>query len=288
MRELWSVTEGYRRQMGGIRNFQVCARCRNHGIKVMLKGHKKICPHKLCDCSKCLVTKDRQSFIAKEIAMHRYEIKSKSDSDCNLQGIKLSLVRSKSMDEKSSLSNEFSYTRTRRSSKYHSTSGEIRKDQLCSRCRNHGVTQLLRGHKGACVFADCMCEKCEITIRRREIMAKQIKDYRTSKNTEGSSSFKSSEKSPELLPDFEKLCVATTNSFSEPFVPYQPVTDRDLFFMVQSLFEKCCIQNNEKRIQITYALAHLARGNWDVIEKALEEGENKCLTEKIGNVLLSK
>lgn len=269
--------------MGGIRNFQVCARCRNHEIRIILKGHKKNCPFKFCSCVKCLVTKDRQSFIAKEIAMHRYEIKNSSDSNNNRvkHGIKLNLVRSKSVDEKS-LRSQFPITKaSKKISKHPKSNGEVRKDQLCSRCRNHGVNQLLRGHKNACPFANCICDKCEITLKRREIMAKQIKDYRMLKVPDGSTSssetFESTVKfaSPEIVPDEDNI-----NS-EHQFVEYEPIENRDIFFMVQSLFEKYATRNTEKNVQLVYAFAHLAKGNWPTIEKALMKGEKQTKSLKV-------
>lgn len=129
--------------MGGIRNFQNCARCRNHGIKNILRGHKKSCVFKQCNCDKCLATKDRQSFIAREIAMHRYEIKNQSETNGDVSmGLKLNLVRSKSMEEKSSGSGEFWAAKSPKiCSKYNKSNGEVRKNQMCSRCRNHGVVR---------------------------------------------------------------------------------------------------------------------------------------------------
>lgn len=259
--------------MGGIRNLQVCARCRNHSKKVILKGHKKYCPHKFCACDKCLVTKDRQSFIAKEIAMHRYEIKSKSESDINCQqGLKLNLVRSKSMEEKSTRNSEFKALKTpKKSLKFQRHCSEVRKDQLCSRCRNHNVDQLLRGHKNACPFANCPCEKCEITMKRREIMARQIKDYRSLKASDESMSSPDVD-SPDNVPDFKELRIESQDPL-EPFVDYEPVENRDLFFMIQSLYERYGNQNSYNKVQLIHAFAHLAKGSWDVIDKALDRGK---------------
>lgn len=252
-------------KMGGIRNFQNCSRCRNHNVKNLLRGHKKFCEFKNCNCEKCLATKDRQSFIAKEIAMHRYEIKNQSEADGNVSmGLKLNLVRSKSMDERTTKSEFWATKSPKALSKFHQS--EVRKDQQCSRCRNHGTFQLLRGHKNACPYAKCICSKCEITMKRREIMAKQIKDYRNLKTTDEVISSPEELESPEIVPDFENLCV-------QHFVDYEPIESRDLFFMIQSLYEKYANQNNENKIQLIYAFAHLAKGNWDEIEKALEKGE---------------
>jgi len=148
-----------------------------------------------------------------------------------------------------------------------SSNGEVRKDQLCSRCRNHGEKQLLRGHKNACPFTDCMCEKCKITMKRREIMAKQIKDYRLYRLSETTVSSPEVAKSPEIVQEFEKLSVDV-----EPFVEYEPMDNRDIFYMIQSLYEKYGTRNCEKKIQLIYAVAHLSKGNWSEIENALEKG----------------
>lgn len=261
----------------GIRNFQVCARCRNHGIRNMLKGHKKTCAYKQCDCEKCLVTRDRQNFIAREIAMHRYEIKNKFGfEDYSQQGLKLNLVRSRSEDDSVKLSTAIS----RRVLKRHRNSGEIRRDQMCSRCRNHGVIQLLRGHKNTCSYIDCVCAKCEITKRRREIMAKQIKDYRNLKPTNFTASYPENHDSFETSRDFKEDFKKTQ------FTDYEPIESRDMFFMVQSLFEKYANQSVNKKIQLIYAFAHLAKGNWSHIETALERGKRNfnlsriCLLER--------
>lgn len=250
--------------MGGIRNFQVCSRCRNHSIRNVLKGHKKTCPFKLCGCEKCLVTKDRQNFIAKEIAMHRYEVKNKSDSEDYFdRSLKLNLVRSKSAEDKASGSSEI--WSSKRSFNRRKSNCEIRRDQMCSRCRNHGIIQLLRGHKNACLFVDCICEKCEITKKRREIMAKQIKDYRNFR----SSDFQIS--SPEIT--FHSSETVLEEVVQAQFVDYEPIQSRDMFFMVQSLFEKYAMQSVDKKIQLIHAFAKMAKGDWNAIEKALETGE---------------
>lgn len=257
--------------MGGIRNFQVCARCRNHGIRNILKGHKKTCAYKTCGCVKCLVTRDRQNFIAKEIAMHRYEVKNKSDSEEYLnRGLKLNLVRSRSAEDKATRSTD--EWNAKRSLKRRKNSGEIRRDQMCSRCRNHGISRLLRGHKNTCVFVQCNCERCNITKKRREIMAKQIKEYRNLKPTDYPTS------SPETL-DSSVTTQGLDGLMETQFVDYEPIENRDIFFMVQSLFEKYGNQNADKKIQLIYAFAHLAKGNWNEIENAL--GRGKCIKPRI-------
>lgn len=53
-----------------------CVRCRNHGLRVTLKGHKTYCPYASCSCDKCSFTAEQQRQMRLQGAIRRQEMQN--------------------------------------------------------------------------------------------------------------------------------------------------------------------------------------------------------------------
>lgn len=64
------------------------------------------------------------------------------------------------------------------------TSNRPKRNPYCSRCRNHGKSNPVKGHKRHCEYRSCICDGCWLVQQRQEVSAAQIKRRRYQKQDE--------------------------------------------------------------------------------------------------------
>jgi hypothetical protein len=74
-----SADERY--EQGFLKRIPNCQKCREHGQQSRVKGHKRVCPFRDCDCSKCQLVTERQRLMANQIKMRRRQGRGNSSKN---------------------------------------------------------------------------------------------------------------------------------------------------------------------------------------------------------------
>ena len=143
---------------------------------------------------------------------------------------------------------------------------DLRKPPLCARCRNHGVEVLLKGHKRHCVYRNCQCGQCKMTVLRQNVVAHQIKQQRDKSKCHPTNSNQLSSQSSS---DTSSLSLENEDSDEEQS------TDDKIFEIVNEFLtnDSDAFHCSMETLSFMYAIASHSKIDIKTMKKLLEEGK---------------
>lgn len=130
--------------------------CRQHGIMVETRGHN--CAFKNCDCSRCLLIRQRRRIMSTQIRLRRAQDKKFQRTSEPAEADVILQTRLDSGNADDQPNRDVNTTIDAKNMCY-----------FCQKCKNHGILMWKKDHKRHCQFAECTCEQCELIETRRKL-----------------------------------------------------------------------------------------------------------------------
>ncbi|VDO24586.1 unnamed protein product [Brugia timori] len=134
-----------------------CGICRQHGMLVETRGHH--CNRKNCNCSKCLLIRQRRQIMSTQIRIRRAQDKIFQRTS---QLTQATITPQNYFNENDPATYHFrKVTKT--------STATQNQCYICQKCKNHGVLVWKKEHKRHCLYANCACDQCELIEKRRKL-----------------------------------------------------------------------------------------------------------------------
>uniref|UniRef100_A0A915BBV8 DM domain-containing protein n=1 Tax=Parascaris univalens TaxID=6257 RepID=A0A915BBV8_PARUN len=190
-----------------------CGMCRQHGVMVETRGHN--CTFKSCECSRCLLIRQRRRIMSTQIRLRRAQDKKFQRTSEPAEADLIPQNMSENSEKSSVLD-------------VNAISEAKNMCYFCQKCKNHGILMWKKDHKRYCRFADCTCEQCELIETRRKLdqhlkgsrltKSKGVIEYALPRSNSSTTSCSSSPSSKPVSEEKLSSNIADVNPLYVPFM----------------------------------------------------------------------